>query len=372
MRVILHLVDPGGLYGIERMVLALLPRLKEHGLKPVLLCLGSNAPAAEALCVYAERVGVQALNAGMGLGIRPSGFIRALRCYQSIRPSAVHVHGYKATVVGTLLARLSRVPVVGTYHAEAFRAVGIQRQLAVETPFLRCIDAVVAVSPAICEDLVARGVKSERIRHIPNGVPAELLPPRPLNPKARILFVGRLVDEKNVQLAIDALAVVARTFADISLEVAGDGPLRGALEDYACSLGVESRVRFLGFVDDLSGRMASADVFLMTSRTEGMPMALLEAVAAGLPIVATAVGSIPEVVRNEAEALLVPSGDLSALVAALFRILNNPDEAQRRARAAQLRFAANYTADAMAMHYAELYEDLFEDALPTMNSGENK
>jgi glycosyltransferase involved in cell wall biosynthesis len=167
-----------------------------------------------------------------------------------------------------------------------------------------------------------------------------------------IAFVGRLSSEKGADLFLAALARLReRPWLAV---VIGDGQDRQALEAQATAAGVGDRIRWLGIVRDAGRLFAALDVFVLSSRTEGIPIVLFEAMAAGLPIVATRVGGVPEVV-SEHEALLVPSEDPRALAGAIAQALDDPAAATRRAQAASEVLASRFALDPWLAAYEELY-----------------
>jgi glycosyltransferase involved in cell wall biosynthesis len=188
-----------------------------------------------------------------------------------------------------------------------------------------------------------------------NGITDPGRPPRPTGPIDTIVIVGRLVEPKNTHVALQALAGLARRSMRPAMVVAGDGPERASLEALVQSLGLAAQVRFTGFVDDVSPLLGGNAIFVMPSRSEGIPIALLEAMAHGLPIVASRVGGIPEVVQDTREALLVPPDDVNALEVALARLLTDQAQARALGEAARARYEADFRVEAMRDRYADLY-----------------
>jgi len=279
---------------------------------------------------------------------------------QLARGALLHAHDYKSLVLAVLAAAVARVPVVATFHGDTGHSRSV---LAYELLARRCARWTSGVA-ATSEELAAR------IRACSSGVPVQVIPNglrigrRPgiaereaaraqlgLSPDAQVVaFLGRLSAEK----APGVLLRAARNTRTTVL-FAGDGPLRSALEREAAG----TSTRFLGFVPDVGPVLAAADVLALPSRTEGLPMAVLEAMAAGVPVVASTVGSLPEVL-GEGAGLLVPPADAAALRAALER-LTDADLRTSLATAARARVEARYGAEAMARSYLErLYQPALE------------
>jgi glycosyltransferase involved in cell wall biosynthesis len=259
------------------------------------------------------------------------------------------------------VSKLKRIPSVVTCHAEAFRHRDVAMYVRLEAPVLRRLHRAVAVSEPIARELRARGISADRIRVIANGIadPRNGTGSSDGRQPDRLLVVGRLVDGKNVDLLIDVVAQLRAVHSTVELVVAGDGPLRDALEERARRAGIATAVTFRGFVSNLADEYASASVFVLPSRTEGMPMSLLEAMSHALPIVATSVGSIPKVVRDNVEAFLIPPDDAPALYGALRRMLDDAPLRTALGSRARARFEEAYTADVMADAYAALYAELW-------------
>lgn len=221
---------------------------------------------------------------------------------------------------------------------------------------------VVACGPGVTAGLQQAG--GTVLRTIVNGVspappPADrgaLAAQWGLGPdRSLFVCVGRLASAKNQSLAIRALASIP----DAALMLIGDGPDRGRLAAEANRMGVAERVVFAGYREDARDIIGAADVVVIPSRSEGLPGAALEALAAGRPLIATAVRGLRELLTDEVDALLVPPDDPSALAAALRRVLTEPGLGARLGRSGQ-RLAARYPVEAMVRGYLELYERLRE------------
>ena len=355
-RLTLHAVSSGGMYGIERTLTALLPELRAAGWPAELLCLNAPGTAAAEVGERCAELGVPVHFVPIARGVRLGELRRIRDTLRSVRPALVHVHGYKATMLVGAIARMQGVPVVGTVHSEAASAPEISRHLRLEALVLRRLTRVVAVSAGVAADVVRRGVSKERVEVIRNGIPD---PGAPVPSKVALttaVVIGRLVEPKNTHVAVQSLAILARQGVRLQLAIAGDGPERGALEALVQSLDLASQVRFTGFVAEVTPLLTSETIFVMPSRSEGIPIALLEAMALGLPIVASRVGGIPEVVEHERDALLVPPDDPDALASALATLIRDPSRARALGVAARARYEADFRASSMRQRYALLYD----------------
>jgi len=363
--VALHIVSSGGIYGIERVLLNLLPALQRQGHRAGLVCMSPAGSVGAQVGQAAANLGIPVWYAGYAGRLSASGLLRLHSTIASCRPRIVHLHGYKATILAGAVCLARHVPAVATYHGEASKALDLPRLPmygAIETRVLRRLRGVIAVSEPVREELIRRRVPRERVSVIPNGIcdrsdpraHATALAPSGFAPT--LLTVGRLIREKNVAMALGMLARLRQRHSRAGLVVAGEGPLGPALRERARALGIAEWVTFLGFVDDVRGLFSRCDCFLLPSSTEGMPIALLEAMAAGAPIVASSVGGIPAAITDGVEGVLVPPGDAELLFSAVSRVLDDPVLGQALGARARARFAREFTDDRMAEAYAAFYD----------------
>jgi glycosyltransferase involved in cell wall biosynthesis len=293
---------------------------------------------------------------------RERRFIREL-C-REVQPTVVHTHGYRPDVIDGGVARKLRIPAVSTVHGFTRTRGRGQVYEWLQRRALRRFDAVVCVSRAQVNELEKSGVAPERLHLMPNAWSARTIPLPAREARAHlnvasdafhIGFVGRLTHEKGADVLVDALAKLH----DLPLIVSfiGSGNEKPRLERAARKAGVADRIRWQGLVTDASRLLSGLDVFVMSSRTEGTPIALFEAIAAGVPIVTTAVGGIPDVV-SRAEALLVPSESPEALAAAIRDVYTDRVGARARAVAARERVARTYAVEPWLGGYESLYRRL--------------
>jgi len=333
-RRILHVCDSLQIGGAERVLVGLAAGLVARGARVTVAC-----SAGGSLALEAERAGVDVRMLGTGPVKRrfDAAFAGALaQLIVNEPPDLVHTHMYASTVAATLALQQSRIPLVVHEHSEAgWRDREARRSAAVAH---RRSAVVIAVSGAIRRRLVdVDGVTPAKVRVLHNTLPR--LPgraggvvglPRPDGPLVGV--VARLQPEKGVAVFVRAAARLAQSVPDAGYVVVGDGPQRGMLERLAADLG--AAVTFLGFRPDGPALMGGLDLLVIPSLTEGTPLVLLEGAAAGVPLVATAVGGIPEQVRDGIEGVLVPPGDDRALADACRRILTDRAFGARLAAAA--------------------------------------
>lgn len=268
-----------------------------------------------------------------------------------LRPAVIHTHGYRADVVGAAVARGHGVAVVSTVHGFTGNGKYTRFYERVQCSALRYANAVIAVSRPLVDRLVSAGISPARVHCIPNGFapPASNLARSDARQKLGIptdatvaAWVGRLSREKGADVMLHAIANCDPSWR---VSIIGDGPERDRLRELAASLGVHNRVVWHGNVPNAGSLLAAFDAFVLSSRTEGTPIALLEAMHAGVPIVGTQVGGVPDVV-GPAQALLVPSENPGMIAKALEEISLQPSAAAERTVRAREKVVASFSASA--------------------------
>lgn len=273
--------------------------------------------------------------------------------------------GLPSGPVGLVLKRLKGIPYVVSLRGgdvPGFQPYDLALYHRLARPFIHTIwqeaAAVVANSDGL-RDLARRSSPHQRVRVIPNGVDTRQFTPgrKAVDGRCRLLFVGRLVQQKGVDTLLRAVAAAARHRPGLQLSLIGDGPQREELEQLAVALGIAHRVDFAGWFEraDLPDRYRLADVFVLPSRDEGMPNVVLEAMASGLPIVASDVPGTRELVDSGVNGALFPAGDTNALAAALVELASEPGLRLRYGAASWSR-AQQYDWRQVAMAYQNLFE----------------
>lgn len=237
------------------------------------------------------------------------------------RPDVIHAHNYEASVWARSVAlAFPRVAVVVHVHSSRFVQGHGRHRIWTDRVLFRRADAVVALNEVQRSFLLqAVHLRAERLHVVPNGIDADSFAPpegRP-RPARAVVCVASLTEVKNHSGLLRAWAAVAPSWPDARLTLVGDGPLRSRLEAQAQDLGITERVVFAGLLDDVRPQLWGAAVFVLPSHNEALPLALLEAMAAGCAPVATAVGGIPEVIEDGTTGWLVPAQDEAALAGAL-------------------------------------------------------
>jgi glycosyltransferase involved in cell wall biosynthesis len=229
-------------------------------------------------------------------------------------------------------------------------------QIAVQRVAYAAAHVVVANSRAAAERLRLERVPARKIAIIPNGLDVTRFSQRTLSSlPRRVVVVANLRPEKAHSVLIDATPAVLERFPDATFHIVGDGPERTALMARAHARGVLHSYSFVGHDDDVRSRLAASDLFVLPSRSEAFPNAVLEAMAAGLPIVASGVGGVLELIDNDRTGLLVPPGDPGALAERICRLMSVPGLASRLGAAARTEARASYSFDRMIAAFESLY-----------------
>lgn len=363
MRPVVQLRSSAGLHGADRMVLALDQHLPGAGQASRLVCIDNHRLGHSPLHDEAVRRR-QAPTLLASKGRLDAGAVAGLRALlRSTGAGIVHAHDPKSVVYAWLATRGLECRCVATTHGWIESSAALRLYNRIERALLKRYDAVAVVAQRQVESLVAAGVDRARIHAIANGIE---LPDAPA-PGARLLArrhfhcepedtvfaaVGRLAPEKNLALLLRALARVGPG-APVRLLVAGDGPEAAALAQLSQGLGLQAQVALLGTLEDCRPLYAAMDALLLPSLSEGMPLVVLEAMAAGKPVFASAVGEVPALLAHAPRSRLLPLDDAAWAQAMRAAIgIRAIDEAAR----AHVR--EHHSAAAMAMRYANLYRAL--------------
>lgn len=295
-------------------------------------------------------------------------FVKAL--LQSRKAQVLHTHGGRSDVVDGPVARKMGIPTITTVHG--FTGAGgwkgrVQRWL--QRRSFRRFDRVIAVSERLRGELVASGAPQDRVITVRNALGTGGPTLDRTAARARlglpsegrfVAWVGRMTKEKGPDVMVTAAALVSDR--QVRFSMIGTGPMEGACRALADSLGVGKRIEWHGVVGDIGQSLGAFDVLALTSWTEGTPMVLLEAMAAGVPIVATSVGGIPEVASSN-EALLCPAGAVQDIAGAIDEVLAAPADATGRARAARHRLEGEFEVGAWVQRHREIYHSVLQDGV---------
>jgi sugar transferase (PEP-CTERM/EpsH1 system associated) len=358
---VVHVVSTLGIGGQEMVILSLIRHMDRARYTPHVLCLHDRGPLAErieALGVPVDVIGAH------GVGLLEMGR-RLARRLRELRPDIVHTHNpapHQAAAVARLITRFPAL--VHTKHGRNNFPTRTRRWA--EQLAGKMTDMVVPVSTDAAEvaSRVDR-VPDRKLRVIQNGI--EVLgvaqaTPLPPGRAPRAVHVARLNRIKDQGTLLRATRAVADALPGFTLDIVGDGPMHADIHALATELGLDEVVRFHGFRDDVGTILASADLFVLSSLSEGISITLLEAMAAGLPVVATDVGGNREVVLPGETGMLVPVGDHAALGDAMLAVLTDPALARTMGAAGYTRVAATFAIDRTVHAYEAIYRELLGPA----------
>jgi glycosyltransferase involved in cell wall biosynthesis len=346
---------------VERFIIDVYPRLDRSRFNVRQVCLRERGPMADEL----ERLGVPVQVCSMSSRHSPVGLRQLADLMRRQRIDIVHSHMYRANTSATIAAWMAGVPVVVT-HIHNVGTWETHRQRWMDRLLARWRDAIVCVSEKVREDVLRTlRLPPPKVRVIYNGVDVARFSDRSQREPTRaalglapgevaIIYVGRLVDQKNPMALAGIAEAVAGPRPGVKLIVAGDGPRRAGLEEHIRQRGLADRVLFLGRRDDVPALLQAADLAVLPSFKEGFSLVVLEALAAGLPLVATAVGGTPEAIEHGHSGVIVPPGDDAALVEAVARLVDNTDQRARMAGEA-VRRAQRFNLKRTVADLEELY-----------------
>lgn len=351
-------LDPGG---AERALCQLVTRLDRQHWQPQVYCLGPEGTLVTTL--QAAEIPVQCFGARTPWDV---GIVfRLARELRRFRPRLLQTFLFHANIAGRLAGKLARVPRIVSGIRVAERRS--RWHLPVDRYTNCLVDGNVCVSQAVAEFSYHAGLSRHKTLVIGNGVEfGPIAAAMPLDREslglpadARVLLsVGRLDHQKGYHYLIDAMPALVREFENVHLLLVGEGPAREELASRIVENQLQKRVHLLGWRDDIPRLLKTAEVFVSSSLWEGLPNAVLEAMAAGLPIVATSVEGSSELLTDGQTGRLVAPRSSSDLQEALEWMLRNPAVAQQWGQAAQVQAKTNWTWDAICEHYACLYRSL--------------
>lgn len=362
---ILHVTAPGPVGGLESVVRATATGLHRRGHRIGVIAVVEPGQPGHPFVASLRREGLETTQ----LNLPARAYVREVRQVgaeiRRFAPDVIHTHGSRADLLHFPTARWLGIPIATTLHGSSMRGglAGLSERF--QGMLLKWFDAVVAVSSPLARELIERGISPDRVHLIPNSPGTTERPlPRQVardhlgldeSDTPVIGWVGRLIPVKGADVFLRALAACPDERWTAS--VIGDGPERGPLERLANELGIGNRVRFHGAMPDAARYQSAFDLFVLSSHSEGIPMVVFEAATAGTPIVASAVGGIPDVLSDR-EAHLVPAGDADALAGAIRASLNDLEGARERAVRARERIGVEFSEEVWMNRYEELYREL--------------
>jgi len=367
---ILEVVQSLDMGGAERVAadLALFGDREKLGF--VFCVLGAQGVFAQGL----KDSNIEVISLNKGSGFAPGLSFRIAEIIKAKKIDVLHTHNQRPQIYGALAARLARVPFyVHTRHSknepDSFKNMALSRFAGLRA------DSIVCVSDAVYRySLENEKIPQHKLRIIKNGIDvsrfkgdgadtASLRSSLGMGPGTIVVgTVGRLAKVKNQRMLIDAFIKVESRIPDSRLLLVGDGPLKDELKSYAASARLGAKIIFLGERKDIAGLLKVFNVFALSSFSEGLPVVLLEAMASGLAVAATAVGGIPELIKDQENGILVPSADAAAMSEAIIRLAQNEPLRTRISENNRTKAFLEFDVKRMCGEYTNLYESLLARA----------
>ena len=349
--------------GLQQVVVSICRNIDRYRFSVSILCLRAKGELASEL----ERMGIPVfLLPQKRYGTDYFSFLKVAEILRRERTEVIHTHNKQPFIDGTLGGMIARSrTIVHTDHGRTFPDK--RRYLFAEWVMSHFVYKIAVVSDKTGEDLIRyEKIRRQKIITVPNGVDQRLFEEwtepeakkRELGISGRypILGIGaRLVEVKGIEYLLGAVSKLRERYPLILLIIAGTGPWEGRLKAVARELGIDDHVAFLGVRRDMHELLRAFDLYVLPSLSEGMPLALLEAMAAGCPVVATKVGGVPDVIADGYNGMLVEPRDKDALAKAILGVMEDDEKRNRFRERGRLLYEQRYSATAMTKRYEKLY-----------------
>ena len=370
---VMHVIDSGGLYGAEKILLSLMQAHCALDVESQLGSIGLPGESEKAIEAEADRMGLPWQRFALRTGPDIKGMTGLVREAAADGVSLIHSHGYKANTLLAALSRRSRtLAVVATLHGwvSAGRPGRMKIYEWAECVLLPRLDRVVAVSHDMIRRTLLAQRMGSRLTVIHNGINNSIPATRErtssvshiykdveqfIGDASGFVMVGRLSAEKDIPAALQAFSALAQSGENAKLVIFGQGPEQSALEALSQSLQIQQDVWFYGYCDCIADILPLFRALLISSRTEGIPLVALEAMRAGLPIIATEVGGLPEVVVPKETGMLVTAGNTGQLADAIRHLSQDSELARRLGVAGSERLKIHFTIQRVAHEYRDAY-----------------
>lgn len=350
---VVHLVHGLGVGGMEKLLVEFARHADRGGFDLKFVSFGGRG----ALAGDIEAAGWPVVALDQPEGLRPGSVLRIAALLRNWQTDILHTHDPKTLIYGAPAARLAGVGrIVHTCHGNGLAPFPRAARLFRMASWL--VGVMVCVSNDLARQMAEIGINPRKMQTVLNGIDTALFSFTGPKPGGCAVAVARLSPEKDIGTLIRAAAIIRATCPSFQLEIAGDGPLMADLRALARELGLEGQVRFLGQVGDVPAVLGRAGLFVLPSLREGISLTLLEAMARGLPVVATRVGGTPEVVGEGETGVLISPGSPEELAGAVLRVLLDPDGGRRMGEAARRRAEHHFDVRRMVAKYEEIYRAL--------------
>jgi glycosyltransferase involved in cell wall biosynthesis len=374
---VLHIIDSGGFYGAEVMLLHLVEEQTKLGLEPTIASIGAKSIAEKPFETEALKRGFKVKKFRMTPGPNLKGAVDILRYANEANINILHSHGYKGNILfGFIPKRIRNLPVISTLHgwtsAEGLLKMRLYQWLDILS--LKYIDAIVVVNKDMLQNPKLKNLRRVNFYTVNNGIPVVGNKQNILNQKIQkkldqsiidfccrgftIGSIGRLSKEKRYNCLIEAIGLLAQKGIDARLIIIGEGNQRNDLENLITRLKLKGRVMLPGYRQCAKNYIHNFNIFVLPSLSEGLPITILEAMQAKIPIVATKVGGIPEVLGNGSAGMLIKASDSLNLAYAIKRIHKDKKLVSDMTQVAYRRAINIYDSKTMAKGYLKVYKDI--------------
>lgn len=362
--------------GVEKVVYEISKRLVKLGHETVVITLNTNKMASFEILNGVKIYRCRSVNltglVGIQLSISLPVIFKILDICKKEKPDVIHAHNrfFFTTICAATLKRLLKIPLVTTFHLGSLtfgkRSLDLALKIyegTISKWIIKNCDQIIAVSRAVKKHVVNLGASFDKVTVIPNGVDLEAFKPTEKSKDSsdgmkNVVFIGRLVFNKGAQYIVEAAPMVIARYPNTKFIIVGDGPMKSYLEKLSKKLGVTHAFKFLGTVPSIQEIFKQCDIFVRPSLTEGMSLAVLEAMSCGLPVIATKVAGTPEIIINNKTGILIDVKNVQQLADSILRLFSDPELLQSLSRNARLFVEKHYNWDRVTKLTLQVYEKM--------------
>ncbi|MDW7774295.1 MAG: glycosyltransferase family 4 protein [Desulfobulbaceae bacterium] len=367
---ILHLIDSSGFYGAERVIVTLCQSLPHSSFSSFLGSFMIPQGMTPEINIIANNLGLKVVPI---IQAYKFDWHQLKHIINEHKIDIIHCHGYKPSLLSFIAQEFSGKNMIITCHLWTNATLRLKIYALIESLIMRRVQYVVAVSNDIKNIISESGVKEENLKVILNGIDINKWQADASLDYANYRMIlglredslliglfGRLYSQKGHKYLFQALSRLKNK--NIELLCVGDGPLEKELRELSGKLGIDDSIHFLGFRNDIKELLQLTDLVVMPSLDEGLPMAMLEAMAMEKPVIASSVGAIPDVIMHNRDGIIIPSRSIDDLAAAIITLQDNEHMRKLLGRNARLKVIKEYSSSIMARQYCELYEAMYHAA----------
>ena len=365
---VLQFITPVGFYGAERWILALVNNSDTDRVRHDLVVTEESENQDLGIVDHFPEGEGKTFRVPMKSRFDPAVISKLSNIVKSRNIDIIHTHGYKSDILGLIVAKRNSIACVSTPHGFG-DPEGFKLKLFIRLALLsyRFMDRVIPLSQQLVDELLSKGVPKARIQMIRNAVDVseveQVLASKPGSAAADkpiMGYIGRFDDNKNVRDIINCFNAVWESSREAELILIGDGETREQLEQQAAALPSAQSIRFLGFRHDRLDWMRDFSLFILASKSEGIPRCLMESMAMGIPVVAYDIAGVDQLITNDETGLLAPFGDTDGLVASCNRIIQDKDCAKRLSHNGQQFIHEHFSGKRMAGEYLQTYQNILD------------